>query len=121
MAVSNGKHLMELPSVVLAGREVLAEMGDLMRSQGLAGNVVVASGPHVWANLGKRLTANLDVLVEAHQVPVEPDHRSHRADHLLLEDQIGLRTTVGRDPDETRVQSMPEAAQQGLGEGDRQR
>jgi len=58
--VSNGKHLMELPSVVLAGRDVLTETGGLIRGQGLAGNVVVASGPNVWAGLGGRLTESLD-------------------------------------------------------------
>jgi glycerol-1-phosphate dehydrogenase [NAD(P)+] len=50
---------MELPSVVLAGMEVLRETGDLMRGQGLTGNVVVASGPNVWAALGKGLTGSL--------------------------------------------------------------
>jgi glycerol-1-phosphate dehydrogenase [NAD(P)+] len=58
--VSNDRHLMELPSVVLAGRSVLDETGELIRGQGLAGNVVIASGPHVWANLGRRLTGSLE-------------------------------------------------------------
>jgi glycerol-1-phosphate dehydrogenase [NAD(P)+] len=60
MDVSSGKHLMELPSVVLVGRHVLAEAGSLMKSQGMTGGVVVASGPHVWANLGEQMTASLE-------------------------------------------------------------
>jgi glycerol-1-phosphate dehydrogenase [NAD(P)+] len=51
---------MELPSVVLVGRNVLDESGELIRGQGLAGNVVIASGPNVWANLGRRLTGSLE-------------------------------------------------------------
>ncbi len=58
--MSNGRHLMELPSVVLAGRNVLDETGELIRGQGLAGDVVIASGPNVWANLGRRLTGSLE-------------------------------------------------------------
>lgn len=51
---------MELPSVVLAGRDVLDETGELIRGQGLAGNVVIASGPNVWANLGRRFMGSLE-------------------------------------------------------------
>ena len=58
-AVSNGRHLMELPSVVLAGRDVLPETGSLIRGHGLSGHVVVASGPNVWAALGEKLRASL--------------------------------------------------------------
>ncbi len=50
---------MELPSVVLAGRGVLQETGGLIRGQGLTGDVVVASGPNVWASLGRSLTESL--------------------------------------------------------------
>jgi glycerol-1-phosphate dehydrogenase [NAD(P)+] len=58
--MSSGRHLMELPSVVLAGRDVLNETGELIRGQGLEGRVVIASGPNVWASLGTKLTASLD-------------------------------------------------------------
>ena len=46
--------------MVLAGRNVLDETGELIMGQGLTGNVVIASGPNVWANLGRRLTGSLE-------------------------------------------------------------
>jgi glycerol-1-phosphate dehydrogenase [NAD(P)+] len=59
MDVSSNRHLMELPYVVLVGRDVLAETGSLLRGQGLEGHIVVAAGPNVWGRLGKRVTESL--------------------------------------------------------------
>ena len=58
--MSSGRHLMELPSVVLVGRDALDETGELIRGQGLAGTVVVASGPNVWSSLGSKLQGSLE-------------------------------------------------------------
>jgi len=53
--MSKSRHLMELPSVVLVGHDVLETAGQLLVEHGLSGPVVVASGPHVWRVHGEAL------------------------------------------------------------------
>ncbi len=55
-----------------------------------------------------RVLFDFDILVQADQIPVEPDHRGYGADHLLVEDVIGDALVVPGDADVAAVDGHAE-------------
>lgn len=54
------KHLMELPSQILLGSDVLSDLPHLMLSKGLCRRGVIASGENVWKMYGQRMMKVLE-------------------------------------------------------------
>ncbi len=99
--------------VLFAGEQLRLRPGDLDFRQGADSDLRLI----IFEQLLRRrklFLPGLHILIEAHQIPIEVQHRRNRGDHLLLKLQIGDFDVVSLHPDIAAVYGGAEAVQQVL-------